>query len=156
MTQLDTIVYDISAYVMVSSLTGSSTASNSRSQHLLCDVANYLIGNAGTGETTDKNVKAFRQWSIVPQRLIKVDGLPDLSTKALGKELEYDRMQDGRIGEIGETGSGGSITKVEWDAVAYAVNHISQCPLAVDAAHIQVSHRLICTVNMLWRLDGNE
>ena len=49
----------------------------------------YLIGNAGTGESTDKNLRAFRQWSIVPHRLIKVDGLPDLSTRVLGTEVEY-------------------------------------------------------------------
>jgi hypothetical protein len=49
----------------------------------------YLIGNAGTGETTDKNLRAFRQWSIVPRRLIKVDGLPDLSTRVLGMEVQY-------------------------------------------------------------------
>jgi lactate 2-monooxygenase len=49
----------------------------------------YLIGNAGTGETTDKNLREFRQWSIVPRRLVKVDGLPDLATKVLGKQLQY-------------------------------------------------------------------
>lgn len=49
----------------------------------------YLIGNAGTGETTDKNLRAFRQWSIVPRRLIKVDGLPDLKTRVLGMEVQY-------------------------------------------------------------------
>lgn len=49
----------------------------------------YLIGNAGTGETTDKNKKAFRQWSIVSQRMIKVDGMPDLSTMVLGCQLQY-------------------------------------------------------------------
>lgn len=49
----------------------------------------YLVGNAGTGETTDKNLRAFKKWSIVPRRLIKVDGLPDLTTKVLGKQLQY-------------------------------------------------------------------
>jgi lactate 2-monooxygenase len=49
----------------------------------------YLVGNAGTGETTDKIKRAFRQWSIVPQRMIKVDGMPDLSTKVLGRQLQY-------------------------------------------------------------------
>ena len=49
----------------------------------------YIVGNAGTGETTDKNLRAFRQWSIVPRRLIKVDGLPDLSTTVLGQEVPY-------------------------------------------------------------------
>jgi hypothetical protein len=49
----------------------------------------YLIGNAGTGETTDKNLRAFRQWSIVPRRLVKVEGLPDLKTRVLGMEVEW-------------------------------------------------------------------
>jgi hypothetical protein len=49
----------------------------------------YLLGNAGTGETTDKNLKAFRQWSIVPRRLVKVDGLPDSKTRVLGMEVEW-------------------------------------------------------------------
>ena len=49
----------------------------------------YLVGNAGTGETTDKNKRAFRQCSIVPRRMIKVDGMPDLSTQVLGQQLQY-------------------------------------------------------------------
>ena len=40
----------------------------------------YVIGNAGTGETSRKNREAFAKWSIVPRRLIKTDRLPDLST----------------------------------------------------------------------------
>lgn len=40
-----------------------------------------MSGNAGTGETTRKNLEAFARWSIVPKRLIKTTGLPDLSTK---------------------------------------------------------------------------
>jgi hypothetical protein len=49
----------------------------------------YLIGNAGTGETTDKNLRAFRQWSLVPRRLVKVEGLPDSKTRVLGMEVEW-------------------------------------------------------------------
>ena len=54
----------------------------------------YLVDNAGTGETTDKkttdkNLRTFRQWSIVPRRLVRVDGLPDLTTKVLGTEVQY-------------------------------------------------------------------
>lgn len=36
--------------------------------------------NAGTGETARKNLEAFQRWSIVPKRLIKTAGLPDIST----------------------------------------------------------------------------
>jgi hypothetical protein len=49
----------------------------------------YLVGNAGTGETTEKNRRAFRQWSIVPRRMIKVDEMPNLSTQVLGQRLQY-------------------------------------------------------------------
>jgi hypothetical protein len=49
----------------------------------------YLIGNAGTGETTYNNLRAFRQWSLVPRRMLKVEGLPDLSTRVLGTSVEY-------------------------------------------------------------------
>ena len=41
----------------------------------------YVVGNAGTGETTRKNREAFAKWSIVPKRLIKTTALPNLSTK---------------------------------------------------------------------------
>lgn len=37
--------------------------------------------NAGTGETAKKNLEAFQHWSIVPKRLIKTAGLPDISTE---------------------------------------------------------------------------
>jgi len=49
----------------------------------------YVVGNAGTGETTRKNREAFAKWSIVPKRLIKTNGLPDLSTKILGEEHPF-------------------------------------------------------------------
>jgi lactate 2-monooxygenase len=46
----------------------------------------YVFGNAGIGETTAKNRKAFEAWSIVPQRLVGGDGFPDLSTTVLGQQ----------------------------------------------------------------------
>ncbi len=49
----------------------------------------YVVGNAGTGETARKNRKAFAKWSIVPRRLVKTDGLPDLSTQVLGKKHRF-------------------------------------------------------------------
>lgn len=49
----------------------------------------YVVGNAGTGETANKNRQAFAKWSIVPSRLVKTDGLPDLSTAVLGKPLPF-------------------------------------------------------------------
>lgn len=51
--------------------------------------AGYVVGNAGTGETAQKNRTAFRNWSIVPKRLIKTETLPDLSTKVLGQDLQF-------------------------------------------------------------------
>ena len=47
-----------------------------------------MSGNAGTGETTRKNVAAFARWSILPKRLVKTTGLPNLST-----ELPHLNMQ---------------------------------------------------------------
>lgn len=49
----------------------------------------YVTGNAGTGETTKKNLEAFKKWSIVPKRLVKYEGLPDLSTKLFGQHFQF-------------------------------------------------------------------
>ena len=49
----------------------------------------YVVGNAGTGETAQKNVDAFKKWSIVPSRLVKSDGLPDLSTRIFDQKLQF-------------------------------------------------------------------
>ena len=46
----------------------------------------YVTGTAGTGETTRKNGEAFAKWFILPKRLVKTNGLPDLSTEALGRK----------------------------------------------------------------------
>lgn len=54
-------------------------------ERLSAESKGYVVGNAGTGETADKNRKAFEKWSIVPQRLIDTQGkFPDLSTTVLG------------------------------------------------------------------------
>ncbi|KAL6244348.1 hypothetical protein RBB50_008590 [Rhinocladiella similis] len=49
----------------------------------------YVIGSAGTGETTRKNREAFARWSIIPRRMIKTTVLPDLSTQLLGSEYPF-------------------------------------------------------------------
>ncbi|KAF2764816.1 FMN-dependent alpha-hydroxy acid dehydrogenase [Teratosphaeria nubilosa] len=49
----------------------------------------YVSGNAGTGETCRKNREAFQRWSIVPNRLIKTEGLPDISTEVLGTKVPF-------------------------------------------------------------------
>jgi hypothetical protein len=49
----------------------------------------YVVGNAGTGETARKNREAFAKWSIVPKRLVKTDGLPDLSTEVFGEKYNF-------------------------------------------------------------------
>jgi lactate 2-monooxygenase len=58
-------------------------------ERLSAESKGYVVGNAGTGETTRKNREAFAKWSIVPKRLIKTEGLPNLSTKVLGKEFPF-------------------------------------------------------------------
>lgn len=49
----------------------------------------YVSGNAGDGETAQKNAEAFRKWSIVPRRLVKTEGLPDLSVSVLGEKSPF-------------------------------------------------------------------
>nr|POE62509.1 putative lactate 2-monooxygenase pb1a11.03 [Quercus suber] len=48
----------------------------------------YVYGNAGRAETRDKNLAAFRKWSIVPSRLHGA-GLPNLETTVLGQKLPF-------------------------------------------------------------------
>lgn len=49
-------------------------------ERLSSEAKGYVVGNAGTGETTRKNREAFAKWSIVAKRLIKTTSLPSLST----------------------------------------------------------------------------
>jgi isopentenyl diphosphate isomerase/L-lactate dehydrogenase-like FMN-dependent dehydrogenase len=51
------------------------------------DSKGYVYGSAGTRETTDKNRLAFKKWSIIPRRLVKYDGFPDLTTEIYGEKL---------------------------------------------------------------------
>lgn len=53
-------------------------------QRMSAESNGYLVGNAGTGETTRKNREAFAKWSIVPKRLVKTAALPEISTEAFG------------------------------------------------------------------------
>ncbi|KAL7420597.1 hypothetical protein Q5752_004548 [Cryptotrichosporon argae] len=46
----------------------------------------YVHGDAGTRETEDNNLAAFRKWAVVPNRLVKFDRA-DLATRVLGLEL---------------------------------------------------------------------
>jgi lactate 2-monooxygenase len=59
------------------------------SQRMSAESRGYVTGNAGTGETTQKNRAAFAKWSIVPSRLVKTNALPDLSTTVLGKKFPF-------------------------------------------------------------------
>ena len=58
-------------------------------EQLSADSRGYVAGNAGTGETAKRNREAFGKWSIVPRRLVKTDGLPDLSTQVLGQKHRF-------------------------------------------------------------------
>ena len=50
----------------------------------------YVHGSAGQRETDDKNVEAFRKWSIVPRRLVDMKGsLPDLSVTVFGQRIPF-------------------------------------------------------------------
>ncbi|KAI8935864.1 hypothetical protein NX059_007381 [Plenodomus lindquistii] len=52
------------------------------------DSKGYVYGSAGMRETTNKNRAAFQKWSIVPNRLIKYDGFPNLQTQILDETLQ--------------------------------------------------------------------
>ncbi|KAI1259882.1 putative FMN dependent dehydrogenase [Xylariaceae sp. FL1019] len=58
-------------------------------ERMSADAKGYVVGSAGTGETARKNRAAFGRWSIVPRRLVKTDGLPDLSVEVLGQKLPF-------------------------------------------------------------------
>jgi len=53
---------------------------------LSADSYGYVYGSAGTRETTDNNRAAFKDWAIIPRRLVKA-GFPDLKTTIFGEEL---------------------------------------------------------------------
>jgi isopentenyl diphosphate isomerase/L-lactate dehydrogenase-like FMN-dependent dehydrogenase len=53
------------------------------------DSAGYVVGNAGTGERARKNRTALDRWSIVPKRLVRTEGLPDLSARVLEHDLQF-------------------------------------------------------------------
>lgn len=48
----------------------------------------YVHGSAGMRLTDDNNRRAFKQWGLVPNRLIDVKQ-PDLSVSILGQKLKY-------------------------------------------------------------------
>lgn len=58
-------------------------------QRMSAEARGYVVGSAGTGETARKNRKAFEKWSIVPKRLVKTDGFPDLSIQIMGQKLPF-------------------------------------------------------------------
>jgi isopentenyl diphosphate isomerase/L-lactate dehydrogenase-like FMN-dependent dehydrogenase len=58
-------------------------------QRMSAESKGYVVGSAGTGETARKNREAFGKWSIVPRRLVKTDGFPDLSVEMFGKRLPF-------------------------------------------------------------------
>ena len=58
-------------------------------QRMSAESTGYVVGNAGTGETSRKNREAFAKWSIVPKRLVKTTALPNLSTTVLGEKFPF-------------------------------------------------------------------
>ncbi|KAI1869496.1 hypothetical protein JX265_006586 [Neoarthrinium moseri] len=59
------------------------------SERMSAESKGYVVGSAGTGETARKNREAFARWSIVPRRLVKYDGFPDLSVNVFGQKLPF-------------------------------------------------------------------
>jgi lactate 2-monooxygenase len=65
----------------------SSAWEEAACSRLSAESKGYVYGSAGSRETHNKNAEAFKKWSIVPRRLIKTEGFPDLSTEILGEKL---------------------------------------------------------------------
>ena len=68
------------------------TFQSSQWEQLACgrlssDAKGYVYGSAGQRETYDKNLAAFRKWSIVPRRMVKTDNFPDTTVEILGHKL---------------------------------------------------------------------
>lgn len=58
-------------------------------QRMSAETNGYVVGNAGTAETYNKNRAAFAKWSIVPRRMVKTTEFPDLSTRVLGRTVPF-------------------------------------------------------------------
>ncbi|KAI9151914.1 L-lactate dehydrogenase (cytochrome) [Paramyrothecium foliicola] len=65
-------------------------------EHLGSRAWGYVNGNSGTGSTYEKNLAAFRRWSVVPRRLVPSSKdkmgnelLSDTKTTVLGHQLPY-------------------------------------------------------------------
>ncbi|ETN38209.1 uncharacterized protein HMPREF1541_06240 [Cyphellophora europaea CBS 101466] len=58
-------------------------------ERMSAEATGYVVGNAGTGETNRKNREAFAKWSIVPARLVRTRGLPELATTVLGVRVPF-------------------------------------------------------------------
>lgn len=67
----------------------TDTWESSAKERMSAESQGYVVGNAGTGETARKNREAFAKWSIVPSRLVKTEGLPELSTTVLAKQHPF-------------------------------------------------------------------
>jgi len=57
-------------------------------QRLSADSYGYVWGSAGTRQTDDNNLAAFKKWGIVPSRLVRSD-FPNLKTTLFGDEYDY-------------------------------------------------------------------
>ena len=54
------------------------------------DSIGYVCGSAGTCETYNKNLEAFKKWSILPSRLVKSEvDYPLTETEIFGKKYKY-------------------------------------------------------------------
>jgi lactate 2-monooxygenase len=58
-------------------------------ERLSAEARGYVWGSAGLRETSNKNREAFRRWSIVPKRLVKTQGFPNLTVNVLGTHLPF-------------------------------------------------------------------
>ena len=58
-------------------------------QRMPAESKGYVVGNAGTGETARKNREAFSKWSIMPSRLVRTEGFPDMSVNVLGQQIPF-------------------------------------------------------------------
>lgn len=57
-------------------------------ERLSASAFGYIYGSAGTRQTSDNNLAAFKKWGLVPNRLVDSE-FPDLSVEVFGQRYAY-------------------------------------------------------------------
>ncbi|KAK5103690.1 hypothetical protein LTS08_003108 [Lithohypha guttulata] len=68
---------------------------------LSAEAKGYVYGSAGTRETHNKNIEAFKKWSIQPRRLVKTERFANLQTTVFPGETKETIASPMAIGPVG-------------------------------------------------------